>query len=138
MHDPATLLVAFERVAGNRGANAPGMDGLTAAWVEERIGAPGFLEDLRGALKVGTFRPLSVRERAVPKPGGSGKVCKLGIPTIAARVVQAALKLVLEHPSLTVEPGRRVAAAVEHWASPTAPGLRPPEMLPPPLFGGTV
>jgi RNA-directed DNA polymerase len=39
---------------------------------------------------------LPVRERTIPKPGGSGKVRKLGIPTIADRVVQAALKLVLE------------------------------------------
>src|SRR2546427_7045281 len=96
VHDPATLIVAFGRVAGNRGANTPGVDGLTAAWVEERIGVPGFLEDLRAALKAGTFRPLPVRERAIPKPGGSGKVRKLGIPVIADRVVQAALKLVLE------------------------------------------
>jgi RNA-directed DNA polymerase len=96
VHDPATLLVAFERVAGNTGANTPGVDGLTVAVVEERIGAPGFLDDLRTALKAGTFRPLPVRERLIPKPGGSGKVRRLGIPTIADRVVQAALKLVLE------------------------------------------
>ncbi len=37
-----------------------------------------------------------MRERKIPKPGGSGKVRKLGIPTVADRVVQAALKLVLE------------------------------------------
>ncbi|WP_433300412.1 reverse transcriptase domain-containing protein [Actinoplanes sp. CA-030573] len=37
-----------------------------------------------------------MRERTIPKPGGSGKVRKLGIPTIADRLVQAALKLVLE------------------------------------------
>ena len=96
VHDPATLIVAFARVAGNRGANTPGVDGVTAAWVEERIGVPGFLEDLRAALKAGTFRPLPVRERVIPKPGGAGKVRKLGIPAIADRVVQAALKLVLE------------------------------------------
>jgi RNA-directed DNA polymerase len=96
VHDPATLLVAFERVAGNRGANTPGVDGLTVAEVEERTGVPGFLDDLRGALKDGSFRPLPVRERAIPKPGGSGKVRRLGIPTIADRVVQAAVKLVLE------------------------------------------
>ena len=84
VHDPATLIVAFGRVAGNRGANTPGVDGLTAAWVEESIGVPGFLEDLRTALRAGTFRPLPVRERAIPKPGGSGKVRKLGIPTEAA------------------------------------------------------
>jgi RNA-directed DNA polymerase len=57
---------------------------------------PGFLDDLRAALKDGSFRPLPVRERMIPKPGGSGKLRKLGIPCIADRVVQAALKLVLE------------------------------------------
>src|SRR6185437_1040896 len=46
--------------------------------------------------KDGSFRPQPVRERKIPKPGGSGKVRKLGIPTVADRVVQAALKLVLE------------------------------------------
>ncbi|WP_214633152.1 group II intron reverse transcriptase/maturase [Antrihabitans cavernicola] len=94
--DPATLIVAFDRVAGNRGARAPGVDGLTVADVEEQVGAPGFLDDLRASLKDGSFRPLPVRERVIPKPGGSGKVRRLGIPTVADRVVQAALKLVLE------------------------------------------
>ncbi|WP_411120243.1 group II intron reverse transcriptase/maturase [Streptomyces sp. 058-1L] len=94
--DPATLLVAFERVAGNKGANTPGVDGLMAVNVERDIGPCGFLEDLRRALKTGEFRPLPVRERKIPKPGGSAKVRKLGIPTVADQVVQAALKLVLE------------------------------------------
>jgi RNA-directed DNA polymerase len=96
VHDPATLLVAFDRVAGNHGARTAGVDGLTVADVEERTGVPGFLDDLRVQLKAGTFRPLPVRERKIPKPGGSGKVRKLGIPTVTDRVVQAALKLVLE------------------------------------------
>jgi RNA-directed DNA polymerase len=96
VHDPATLIVAFDRVAGNRGANTPGADGMTVALVEERIGVPGFLDDLRAQLKSGTFRPLPVRERKIPKPGGSGKLRKLGIPAVADKVVQAALKLVLE------------------------------------------
>ncbi len=84
VHDPATLIVAFSRVAGNRGANTPGVDGLTVADVEEAIGVPGFLDGLRAALKDGSFRPLPVRERKIPKPGGSGKVRRLGIPTEAA------------------------------------------------------
>ena len=96
VHDPATLIVAFDRVAGNTGSRTAGVDGLTVADVEEQIGAPGFLDDLRARLKAGTFRPLPVRERKIPKPGGSGKVRSLGIPTVADRVVQAALKLVLE------------------------------------------
>ena len=96
VHDPATLIVAFDRVAGNTGANTPGVDGLTVADVDASIGMFGFLDDLRNQLKDGSFRPLPVRERKIPKPGGSGKVRRLGIPTIADRVVQAALKLVLE------------------------------------------
>ena len=96
VQDPATLIVAFERVAGNTGSRTPGVDGLTVADVEEVIGVPGFLDDLHASLKAGTFTPLPVRERKIPKPGGSGKVRSLGIPTVADRVVQAALKLVLE------------------------------------------
>src|ERR1022692_5222035 len=96
LHDPATLVVAFGRVAGNHGANTPGVDGLTVDCVEEAVGVPGFLDDLRAALKDGSFRPLPVRERKIPTPGGSGKLRKPGIPCIADRVVQAALKLVLE------------------------------------------
>ena len=96
VHDPATLIIAFDRVAGNQGANTPGVDGVTADYVEEEVGVPGFLDDLRAALKDGSFRPLPVRERMIPKPGGSGKLRRLGIPAIADRVVQAALKLVLE------------------------------------------
>jgi RNA-directed DNA polymerase len=96
VHDPSTLIVAFDRVAGNAGARTPGVDGVTVADVEEHIGVPGFLDDLRAQLKAGTFRPLPVRERKIPKPGGSGKVRSLGIPTVTDRIVQAALKVVLE------------------------------------------
>jgi RNA-directed DNA polymerase len=96
VHDPATLIVAFDRVAGNPGANTAGVDGVTAVEVEATVGVSGFLDDIRAQLKAGTFRPLPVRERKIPKPGGSGKLRKLGIPTITDRVVQAALKLVLE------------------------------------------
>ena len=78
VHDPATLIVAFDRVAGNRGAHTPGVDGLTAADVEQIIGVPGFLDDLRAQLKAGTFRPLPVRERMIPKPGGRGRSASSG------------------------------------------------------------
>src|ERR687889_804498 len=94
--DPATLIVAFERVAGNRGSRTAGVDGMRAADVEQFVGVPGFLDQVRGALKDGSFRPLPVRQRMIPKPGGSGRVRSLGIPTFTDRVVQAALKLVLE------------------------------------------
>jgi RNA-directed DNA polymerase len=120
VYDPATLMVAFDRVAGNRGARTAGVDGLTVAEVEQRMGVPGFLDDLRTQVKTGVFRPLPVRERTIPKPGGSGKLRRLGIPTVADRVVQAALKLVLEpifeadfEPvSYGFRPGRRAQDAI--------------------------
>jgi RNA-directed DNA polymerase len=47
---------------------------VTAAWVGEVVGVPGLLDDLRAAVKDGSFGPLPVRERKIPKPGGSGKL----------------------------------------------------------------
>ena len=96
VHDPATLIVAWDRVATNRGARTAGSDGWTVARIELEVGVGAFLDDLRCLLKSGQFRPQPVRERKIPKPGGSGKVRRLGIPTVTDRVVQAALKLVLE------------------------------------------
>lgn len=91
--DPATLTMALDRVAGNSGARTPGIDGIRAADVKA-FGAEAYLDRLRTELRAGSFRPLPVRERMIPKAGG--KLRRLGIPTIADRVVQAALKLVLE------------------------------------------
>jgi RNA-directed DNA polymerase len=96
VHDPATLIVAWDRVAANRGARTAGSDGWTVARVESEIGVSRFLDELRSSIKSGEFWPQPVRERKIPKPGGSGKVRRLGIPTVTDRVVQAALKLVLE------------------------------------------
>jgi hypothetical protein len=80
VHDPATLIVAFDRVAGNQGANTPGVDGMTVALIAERIGVPGFLDGLRAQLKSGTFAPLPVRERKIPKPGKVGEAAKARHP----------------------------------------------------------
>jgi RNA-directed DNA polymerase len=96
VHDPATLIGAWDRVATNRGAKTAGSDGWTVTRIETEVGVAVFLDDLRTQIKSGEFRPQPVRERKIPKPGGSGKVRRLGIPTVTDRVVQAALKLVLE------------------------------------------
>jgi RNA-directed DNA polymerase len=93
--DPGFLLMAWERVAGNKGARSAGVDGYTAGLVRDGIGVESFLAGLREQLKSRSFRPLPVRERMIPKPG-SPKRRRLGIPTVADRVVQASLKLVLE------------------------------------------
>ena len=96
VHDPATLIMAWDRVATNRGANTAGSDGWTVTRIEQEVGRSVFLDELRVSVKSAEFRPEPVRERKIPKPGGSGKVRRLGIPTVTDRVVQAALKLVLE------------------------------------------
>lgn len=83
VHDPATLKVAWTRVAGNTGARSAGIDGRRAVDVEE-TGVQEFLDDLRSTVKAGTFRPMPVRERMIPKPGGGGKMRRLGIPTVTA------------------------------------------------------
>jgi RNA-directed DNA polymerase len=93
--DPGFLMMAWDRVAGNKGARSAGVDGQTAASVREQTGRDAFLGDLREQLKSRRFRPLPVRERMIPKPG-TRKRRRLGIPTVADRVVQASLKLVLE------------------------------------------
>jgi RNA-directed DNA polymerase len=94
VYDPAFLVHAWERVSTNKGARTAGIDRATAAQVETRAGVEAFLGQLRDALKSGEFRPVEVRQVMIPK--ANGKLRKLGIPTIADRVVQASLKLVLE------------------------------------------
>ena len=116
--DPAFLLVAWERVRGNKGAKTAGMDGRTALSIVLRVGVEEFLDGLRASLKDRSFRPLPVRERMIPKSGG--KLRRLGIATITDRVVQASLKLVLEPIfeadflpcSYGFRPGRRAHDAV--------------------------
>jgi RNA-directed DNA polymerase len=90
--DPAFLVVAWDRVRANKGARTAGADGLAPRAVGTAAGR--LLEGLRADLKARRFTPAPLREKLIPK--ASGKLRRLGIPTAADRVVQAALKLVLE------------------------------------------
>src|SRR6478752_4131903 len=92
--DPGFLLVAWDRVSGNKGAVTAGVDRRTASSIAAADGVEVFLDALRSAIKDRSFCPLPVRERMIPKAGG--KLRRLGIPTVTDRVVQASLKLVLE------------------------------------------
>jgi RNA-directed DNA polymerase len=92
--DPAFLLVAWDRVRGNKGARTAGVDGKTARYIEAAQGVEVFLDKLRSQVKDRSFTPVPVRERMIPK--ANGKLRRLGIPTVADRVVQASLKLLLE------------------------------------------
>jgi RNA-directed DNA polymerase len=86
--------VAWSRVSQNRGSRTAGIDGITRYHIERRFGVERFLRELRSELRDGRFRPMPVRERTIPKRGG--KLRYLGIPTLKDRIVQMALKLVLE------------------------------------------
>src|SRR6266545_5448636 len=94
VYDPAFLVHAWERVSANKGARTPGVDKATVAMIDAGVGVVAFLGQIRDLLKPGEFRPVEVRQVMIPK--ASGKLRKLGIPTIADRVVQASLKAVLE------------------------------------------
>jgi RNA-directed DNA polymerase len=94
VYDPAFLMNAWERVSTNKGARTAGVDGLTVAAVETRVGVDVFLEQIRQALRSRAYRPSPVRQVLIPKR--DGKLRRLGIPTVADRVVQAAVKAVLE------------------------------------------
>jgi RNA-directed DNA polymerase len=86
-----TLRAAYQLAKANDGS--PGIDGITFEAIEAS-GVERFLEQLRDELSSGTYQPRRNRRREIPK--GGGKVRVLGIPTIRDRVVQGALKLILE------------------------------------------
>lgn len=86
-----TLRAAYEKAKENDGA--PGIDGVTFEAIEER-GVEGFLEQVRDELTQRTYIPLRPRRQEIPKDGG--KVRVLSIPCIRDRVVQGALKLIVE------------------------------------------
>src|SRR5438128_1584082 len=114
-----TLKTAYALVKRNNGA--PGIDGVTFAAIEA-AGVEAFLAQLQGELTARTYRPLRNRRQEIPKDGG--KVRVLGIPAIRDRVVQGALKLILEpifeadfQPgSFGYRPGRAAHEAVQRVA----------------------
>jgi RNA-directed DNA polymerase len=88
---PETLREAYWLAKANDGA--PGIDGVTFEAVEA-IGVELFLDQLREELVQRTYRPQRARKVEIPK--GDGKMRQLSIPSIRDRVVQGALKLILE------------------------------------------
>jgi RNA-directed DNA polymerase len=87
-----TLQEAYRMARKNDGA--PGIDGVTFEAIEES-GEESFLQQIRDELVLNTYRPMRVRKKEIPKDGGT-KVRVLSIPSIRDRVVQGALKLILE------------------------------------------
>ena len=87
---PATLEAAWQKVARNKGA--AGVDGQSI----ERfaVQAERYLQELQAGLKEGSYQPRPVKRVAIPK--GDGRTRPLGIPTVKDRIVQTALKMVIE------------------------------------------
>src|SRR5712664_194872 len=86
-----TLHEAYRMAKSNDGA--PGIDGVTFEAIEES-GEESFLRPIRDELVRHTYRPMRARRQEIPKDGG--KVRVLSIPAIRDRVVQGAMKLILE------------------------------------------
>lgn len=87
-----TLQEAYQMAKKNDGAS--GIDGVTFEAIETG-GVETFLQQIQRELESGTYRPLRNRRQEIPKDGGN-KVRILSIPAIRDRVVQGALKLILE------------------------------------------
>jgi RNA-directed DNA polymerase len=87
-----TLREAYRLAKQNNGA--PGVDGVTFEAIEAE-GLPAWLQQLRDELVEHNYCPTRLRRVEIPKPGGKG-VRVLSIPSIRDRVVQGALKLILE------------------------------------------
>ena len=90
VYAPATLEAAWAKVRANRGA--AGVDGVSI----ERFAARSelYLAELATALREGTYRPQPVKRVDIPK--GDGRTRPLGIPVVKDRIVQTAVKLVIE------------------------------------------
>jgi RNA-directed DNA polymerase len=91
LHPETTLRAAFEQVKANRGA--AGVDHVTVERYASELDAN--LKRLSEELRSGSYRPQAIRRHYIPKPGSQEKR-PLGIPTVRDRVVQTALRAVLE------------------------------------------
>lgn len=87
---PSTLDAAWRRVARNKGA--AGVDGQDTE--QFALQAERYLRELQSSLATGSYRPHPVKRVEIPK--GDGKTRPLGIPVVKDRIVQAALKMVIE------------------------------------------
>lgn len=93
VHRADVLWEAWRRVKANGGA--AGIDKATVEAIEAE-GVERFLDEIRAELEAQSYRANAVRRVHIPKPGQPGKTRPLGIPTVKDRVVQMAVKLVIE------------------------------------------
>jgi len=96
LYNPYVLSLAWYLVSENKGSRTPGTDGVTAKTVKEEIGVVEWLTSIEHKLREGVFKPDLVKRRWIPKSSNPAQKRPLGIPTLADRLVQMALKLVIE------------------------------------------
>ena len=92
MHRIDILYESWARVRKNKGS--AGVDRQTIEYIEEEIGVFNLLKDIQLQLKSKKYRPQPVKRVYIPK--SDGKLRPLGIPTVKDRIVQTAMKLVIE------------------------------------------
>jgi RNA-directed DNA polymerase len=92
LNDRDWLRLAHDYVKQNAGSITAGCDGINMATFDEEL--EGNLQEITEELKSETFKPMPVRRVYIPKP--NGKTRPLGIPSIKDRIVQEALRMVLE------------------------------------------
>jgi len=122
----ANMWDAYKRVRKNDGA--PGADGMTVKQAGKYLKRHWL--KIRAAILEGTYRPLPVRRKEIPKPDGGVRL--LGIPAVIDRVIQQAISQVLGHiwepvfsgSSFGFRPGRCQHDAIEHARNPIEQGYR--------------
>jgi group II intron reverse transcriptase/maturase len=128
--DLRNLRCAWQCIAANKGRGTPGIDGMTVAKIRRRVnGEEAFVHELQKELRTRRYRPSPCRRKLIPKRGKPGEFRPLGIPTIKDRVVQCAVKQVLEpifeaqfwHVSHGFRPARGCHGALEHVRLATMP-----------------
>ena len=90
VYDRRNLWAAWRKSEANQGA--PGVDGITIERYEKDVESN--LERIGGKLRDGTYRPKAIRRTFIPKPDGTMR--PLGIPTVEDRIVQGAVRHVIE------------------------------------------
>jgi group II intron reverse transcriptase/maturase len=118
--DLRNLRWSLDRVSRSKGSRSAGVDGVTVKMILAK-GPEVYVEELRRALRSGEFRPSPAKRKLIPKAGKPGKFRPLGIPTLTDKVVQTAMKHIMEpifeadfYPySYGFRPGKSVHGALE-------------------------
>src|SRR5690606_21220670 len=129
--DLRTLHHAWRRVSSNKGGRTAGVDGMTVGRIRKQ-GELRYIKGLQDELRSGAYRPSPAKRKLIPKAGKPGQFRPLGIPTVKDRVVQSAIKTLLEpifeaqfwRVSYGFRPGRSTHGALENIRATIQPRKR--------------